>query len=339
MARQRLQPLGAEGGQQKERPHGPESTPGPPASSARKAATSASISPGDSSTRKCPPGTGRPRTFNRPRAPLPQHVEARPDARVGAPEGEERARDAPVEVGLVVPQVDRRGGPVVGAGRRDHLRVAETAPVLLERPRGERGETALTGPAAEELVEPVIGVGADHRLGQSVRLDEEEPVEVAGGDGLPGLPEHRERGDDVDHAQPGDAIGMVEREPVADPPAPVVPHHREPLVAERGHHGEDVRAGRPLRIGDVSGAGGRPRALAVAPQVRRHDGVAAGQLGGHQVPHGVGLRVPVQQDDGWAVPPCATRSVAPSPSIIEARNPGTRVAAVIRRGRGFGRGG
>lgn len=66
-----------------------------------------------------------------------------------------------------------------------------------------------------------LGRGGDHHFRQVGRL-EEEPVPVRGGEVALGPREHRVRGHDVEHAQAGDGIGVVERLAVADAPAAIV---------------------------------------------------------------------------------------------------------------------
>ena len=47
---------------------------------------------------------------------------------------------------------------------------------------------------------------------------------------------------DVEHGQPRDALGMIERQPVRHPGAAVVADDQEPLVAEVLHHLDHVAA-------------------------------------------------------------------------------------------------
>src|SRR5262245_42178029 len=106
-------------------------------------------------------------------APDSEHVEARNEVPLGAPEDEERDVDRPTEVGFVVDEVDRRSGPIVLARGVKRGGVAEAALVLRNR---FRVEVRAGAPAAEHPVEEVLRLGADHPLRQAVRLDEEEPV-------------------------------------------------------------------------------------------------------------------------------------------------------------------
>ena len=102
-------------------------------------------------------------------------------------------------------------------------------------------------------------------------------------------------------AGPGDPVRVVERHPVRDPGAPVVPDHGEPVVAQRGHQRDLVGGHRAERVPGVVGAGLRARGLAVAPQVGGDHGVRLGQLRRDPVPHPVRLREAVQQQHRRAV--------------------------------------
>ena len=54
-----------------------------------------------------------------------------------------------------------------------------------------------------------------------------------------------------------DAPGVVERHPVADPRAAVVPDHREALVAEARHHLHELGGHLALRVALAARTAGR----------------------------------------------------------------------------------
>ena len=84
---------------------------------------------------------------------------------------------------------------------------------------------------------------------------------------------------------------------MADPAAAVVAGEHEALVAERRHDLDHVLRHRALGVGGVLRVGGRLAAVAVAAQVGADDGEALGQRRRHAVPHGVGLRIAVQEQE------------------------------------------
>ena len=154
----------------------------PPSGSSRKASSSVAVSSGRSSARKWPQSSERPRTSGK-RSPQTRITSKSGTRCPLAPHRTSSGTsDRAAEVGLVVDEVDRRPGAVVLAGGVNRRGVAEAALVLGHRLGVEVGPGA---PAAEHPVEEVLGLGADHPLGQPVRLDQEEPVEGGGGD-LPG---------------------------------------------------------------------------------------------------------------------------------------------------------
>src|SRR4051812_14142634 len=97
---------------------------------------------------------------------------------LGAPEGEDRAADADAVVCRVVLEVDGGCGPVVLAHRMQSGGVREAAQVLGEGRLGYGGgDIAAERPVAQEE----LGVPGEQCLRQGRWLDQEEPVEVDGG--------------------------------------------------------------------------------------------------------------------------------------------------------------
>ena len=135
----------------------------------------------------------------------------------------------------------------------------------------------------------------------------EAKVLVGGPQGVPG-------GDDVEDGELGDRPRVVQGHAVGDARAPVVARHGEALEAEFAHHQDLVVGHRALGVGVMGGAAGRLAAVAVTAQVGEDDHVVLGQDGGDVVPHDVGLRVAVQQQDGGARFVAAYQGVDPYPA-------------------------
>ncbi len=184
----------------------------------------------------------------------------------------------------VVDQVDAGRGAVVLARAVDRRRVAEPAGVLAHRLLGHR--LRAPAPAPDRLAQEPLRVAPDHRLGQTVGLDEEEPVVVGRGEGLIRVREQGAGGDDVEHGRALHGGRVVQGHPVHDPAAAIVPGHREAREAEGRHRGDDVRRHGALGVGGVVLPARRLGALAVAAQVGRHHREAPGQGGGDAVPAG-----------------------------------------------------
>jgi hypothetical protein len=113
---------------------------------------------------------------------------------------------------------------------------------------------------------------------------------------------HLQRRRDVEHGDAAHAPAMVARQAMRHPAAAVVANDVEALVAERAHHLGHVLGHRALGIvgvvGQALGLGG----IAIAAQVRADNGVVARELRRHLVPHGVGLRIAMQEQHGLAAP-------------------------------------
>ena len=163
--------------------------------------------------------------------------------------------------------VDVEAGAVVGADGRDRVgrERAQVAVGRLRRDRPRRGR-----PRVEHVAQEVLGARGDQPLGERRRLGEEEPGPVVER-GLRGhaleLVDGRH---DVEHAEPVDDPGVVERHPVADPAAAVVADDREALEARAAPSARRARppsracrsprpAGRPAPNGSRRSPSGRRR--------------------------------------------------------------------------------
>jgi hypothetical protein len=141
------------------------------------------------------------------------------------------------------------------------------------------------------------------RQGEGLR--KEEPVPVSEAEGHVGPPKGLAGGDDVQHGQLTDSVGVVEGQAVGAAGAAVVPGHSKPLEAELAHHLNLVAGHGPLGVRLVVRGCGRLAAPAVAAQVGGDHGELLRQPRRHGVPHHVGLRVPVEQQERRAAPAMA----------------------------------
>src|SRR5262245_41247278 len=90
---------------------------------------------------------------------------------------------------------------------------------------------------------------------------------------------------------------MVEREPIGDAAAAIVPDQAEPLEAEHIGQLDDVRRQLPLAVTLAVRPAGRSLRRAVAAQIGRDDAVRARQARHDPAPAVVRLREPMQQQD------------------------------------------
>ena len=210
-----------------------------------------------------------------------------------SPQHQQRALQFAVHVRLVVLEIDTGGGAVILAGRVDAGRIAETADVLLQRPRIERARIARPLP---QLRLQVIGrVVADQRLRQVVALDQEKPVIVAGRHILIDGREDLVGRHDVEHGELLDPVAMVERHPMPDPAAAIVPGDVKPPKPQSFHHLHLILCHGALGVGEVRRVGGGLAAVTVTAQVAGDDGETLRQPRRDPVPHDVRLRIAVQQ--------------------------------------------
>ena len=132
---------------------------------------------------------------------------------------------------LVVRQVDRRGGAAILAARVNRFRIQVTAQIFRERLARDRARRRL----AELLLEPELDAVAYHRLGQRRRLDEEVPPEIRRRELAPRVGVETMRGNDVEHRELRDAIGVIEGHAMRHAAAAIVAGDGEGLEAKRRH--------------------------------------------------------------------------------------------------------
>ena len=138
--------------------------------------------------------------------------------------------------------VDAGPGAVVGTAGVDPLGGGEAALVFGPRLRGKR--VPVTAPGTEHRVQPEHCVGtAKQGFRHRHRLGEHEPVEIGVRDRCVDPVEHRLGRHDVEQSQAGHRVGPVERHPVGDTRAAVMPGDSEGFVAKRMHQRDHV--GRP----------------------------------------------------------------------------------------------
>ena len=212
-----------------------------------------------------------------------------------APQGQVRAVDLVVKVRFVVGQVDAGAGAVVLAGAVYRRRVAEAADILLNGLRRENGFPV--GHALEAGTDEIVGVGANHPFREIVGLDEKEPVVGVGGHSLVDDAEHMAGRHNVQGGQLADAFRVVFGQAVRHPRAPVVAAQEKGLKPQPGHGVNLILGHGALGVVGMVGVAGGLAAVAIAAQVGGHDGEIRGQPGGDLVPHRMGLRVAVQQQE------------------------------------------
>jgi hypothetical protein len=161
----------------------------------------------------------------------------------------------------------------------------------------------------------------DHALRQGGGLGEEGPMVCAESKiGRPGRPEIA-RWHDLDDTQPPNAVGVIEREPVADARAPIVAQDMGPLKPQDIQEPDDVTRHFAFGIGAVIGVIRGNVALAIPAQVRHDHIEMLGEGGRHLFPCHVVLRITMKQDQRLPAPARWTDSRVPLVSTMLCANP------------------
>ena len=106
---------------------------------------------------------------------------------------------------------------------------------------------------------------------------------------------------DVKHGKLADAIGMIKRHAVGAAAAAIVAGNKEVLEAKVAHKGDLILRHGPFGVGYMVKCRRRFTALAVAAQVGGDDCKIPCQARRNRVPHNMGLRMSVQEQQWWAV--------------------------------------
>jgi hypothetical protein len=93
---------------------------------------------------------------------------------------------------------------------------------------------------------------------------------------------------------------MIERQPIGDAAAAIMPGERKTHMAERFHRLHYGLRHRPLGIGRVIAVALRHVGPAIARQIGDDQGEAVSQLRRDAMPHHMGFRKPMQQQQRWS---------------------------------------
>ena len=119
--------------------------------------------------------------------------------------------------------------------------------------------------------------------------------------------------------------GVVLGQPVGDAGTPVVAPQEERVEPQVAHGVHQVLRLSPLGVVEVVGAALGLAAVAVAAQVRRDHREILRQPRRNLVPHGMRLRVTVQQQERGAAAPFTKLTISPLPAVTCIRsNPSNR---------------
>ena len=166
---------------------------------------------------------------------------------------------------------------------------------MLQRARIDGVEIFRLGLARHLVAQKEIGVATDQRFRQRVRLRQKGPVidfqRVKPVDSFPVLIGRQ----DIQHGQPRETAGMIEREAIGDAAAAIVAGEREMHMAELLHGLDHRLRHRALGVGRVIPVALRHVRPAVARQVGDDQREAVGKLRRDAVPHHMRFGKAVQQ--------------------------------------------
>jgi hypothetical protein len=87
---------------------------------------------------------------------------------------------------------------------------------------------------------------------------------------------------------------MVQTQPMSDPRSAIMGTNKKPFMAQAPHDSDNVARHSTLCVRRVRRIGRWLVRPTVAAQIRANNLKRAGQNGGHTVPHGGSLRIPMQ---------------------------------------------
>ena len=163
----------------------------------------------------------------------------------------------------------------------------------------EGAEIAGGGPLPHQALEIGDRIAPDLLLRLRIGLRQVAPMDLRDR-ARPHLPPDMIGRQDVEEGEPLDAARMVEGEPIRHARAAIMPDDGEMHMAERFHDLDHVAAHGALGIGLVLRIALRRGRPAIAAQIHADDAMGLGQRRREVVPHGMGLRKAVQQNQRLA---------------------------------------
>ena len=112
---------------------------------------------------------------------------------------------------------------------------------------------------------------------------------------------HRIGRHDVEHAEAGHAARMIQGHAIANAAAPVMTYHGKAVMPELLHQMQEVVRHGALGIGEVIGAVQRAGRVSITPKIGHHAGEALHKIRRDPVPHGMGLRKSMNEEQGRAM--------------------------------------
>ena len=233
-----------------------------------------------------------------PVAPARQRIEAGTSRQaLRAPQGENGTANlfASGAICLVVFEIGGSAGAIILAHGVNPLRVLIGCMIVRKRARIEEIHALRLCPGGGAIVEEEPWIVRDQPFGKRLRQSQKHPMPGARGKPRIHAVPHVPGGDDVEHRKLFQPAAMVEREPITNASAAIMPGQAEADKTERPHcfnHGLGHGA---LGVGRMVGLRPRRRRPAVAREVGDHERKALRERWRHAVPHHVALRMAMKK--------------------------------------------
>ena len=196
-------------------------------------------------------------------------------------------------------EIDGSCGAIIFARCMDAGRIREAALVFCQRARVEAVQ--FRAPSAEFFPQIIKGIGTNQFLGKIKRLDQEKPVIVRRGKSLirPGI--HRLRRRNVQHGDSFNSFRVIHAQAVRDTSAAVVSGEAKTRESKSVHQLEHVIRHRAFGIWGMRGIARGFVGIAITTQIRADNRELSRQQRCDAMPHGMRLRVTMQQEQGRSV--------------------------------------
>ena len=146
-------------------------------------------------------------------------------------------------------------------------------------------------------IKPIFDITQDHAFWPVMRLGQPEPMIIAKAESHVGAFEMFKCWDDIQHTKSFHGFRRIQCQPMRNPCATIMRQDLKAWETEACHQRHHIGGHCALGIRRMIRADRRLGRIAIAAQIRRDHSEITCQNGGHTMPHGMGLRIAVQQQE------------------------------------------